>query len=475
MADLLITGGFVVTMNPTRQTIEDGAVAVAGDRIAAVGTTAEVTAKHSAATTIDAKGKAILPGLIDGHSHAGHGLIKTMGGGDSDAWSAVCEQVYTVASTPGFWAAEAKLAALERLKFGVTCGVSLLGGGDSIMRTDVPDHGIAHARAYAELGVRDIMAVGPTRPPHPRTYARWDGMAKTEYAVSFEQQLETIAALIEACHGAHGGLSRIATLMPVFHDGEQPDESLPETERQGRLVRELGKRHGTLFHQDGHRQGSLARAEKLGLLGPDATMSHCTELTEADIDAVARTDTRIVHNPSAIASVRGRCPVPEMLDRGITVIIGSDATAPDRSSDMFRHMFMAMRYHQRHFRDQRVMPPGKVLEMVTIDSARAMGLDAELGSLEVGKKADIITVALDEPHLYPPNMPLYRLVCFAGGGDVRDVVCDGRLLMQDRALVSADQKAILQEAANETALMLERTGLSPLLATPEGFWGRSRY
>lgn len=475
MADLLIRGGFVVTMNPARQVIEDGAVAVRGERIVGVGTTAQMNQQHPARHVIEAKGKAILPGLIDGHSHAGHGLIKTMGGGDSDAWSAVCEQVYTVASTPDFWRAEAQLAALERLKFGVTCGVSLLGGGDSIMRTDDPAHGEAHAMGYATIGLRDIMAVGPTRPPHPRTYARWDGMARADYPVTFEQQLETTAALLERWHGGADGLIRIATLMPVFHDGEQPADSLAETERQGRLVRELGRKYGALFHQDGHRQGSLARAEQLGLLGADATMSHCTELTEADIEAVVRTDTRIVHNPSAIASVRGRCPVPELLDRGVTVILGSDATAPDRSGDMFRHMFMAMRYHQRHFRDARMMPPGKLLEMVTIDSARAMGLDAELGSLEVGKKADIITVALDEPHLYPPNMPLYRLACFAGGGDVRDVVCDGRLLMRDRQLIYADQKAILEEAARQTALMLERTGLAPLLATPEGFWGRSRY
>ncbi|MCC7282442.1 MAG: amidohydrolase family protein [Acetobacteraceae bacterium] len=462
-------------MNPDRQVIEDGAVAVQGDRIIGVGSTAAMNQQHPSRHVIEANGKAILPGLIDGHSHAGHGLIKTMGGGDSDRWSEVCEQVYTVASTPDFWRAEAMLAALERLKFGVTCGVSLLGGGDAIMRTDDPAHGEAHASGYAQLGLRDIMAVGPTRPPHPRTYARWDGMAKTEYPVTFEQQLETIGLLLERWHGGAGGLIRVATLMPTFHDGEHPDRDLPLSERQGRLVRELGRKHGTLFHQDGHRSGSLARAEQLGLLGADATMSHCTELTEADIEAVVRTDTRIVHNPSAIASVRGRCPVPELLDRGVTVIIGSDATAPDRSADMVRHMFMAMRYHQRHFRDQHVMPPGKVLEMVTIDSARAMGLEAELGSLEAGKKADIITVALDEPHLYPPNMPLYRLACFAGGGDVRDVVCDGRLLMRDRQLIYADQKAILDEAARQTALMLERTGLSHLLATPEGFWGRSRY
>ncbi len=475
MTDLLIRGGVLVTMDPGRRVIEDGAVAVLGNRIVGVGTTAAMNQQHPARHVIEARGKAIMPGLIDGHSHAGHGLIKTMGAGDSDAWSKVCEQVYTVASTPDFWRAEAMLAALERLKFGITCGVSLLGGGDAIMRTDDPAHGEAHAMGYATVGLRDIMAVGPTRPDAPRTYARWDDMAKTEYPVSFERQFETVTALLERWHGGAGGLIRVATLMPTFHPGEQAEATLAETERHGRLVRELGRKYGTIFHQDGHREGSLAFAERLGLLGPDATMSHSTDLTEADIEAVVRTDTRIVHNPSAIASVRGRCPVPELLDRGVTVILGSDATAPDRSSDMFRHMFMAMRYHQRHFRDQHVMPPGKVLEMVTIDSARAMGLADEIGSIEEGKKADIITVALDEPHLYPPNMPLYRLACFAGGGDVRDVVCDGRLLMRDRQLIYADQPAILEAAARETEAMLARTGLARLLATPEGFWGRSHY
>lgn len=475
MADLLIRGGVLVSMDPGRRVIEDGAVAIKADRIIGVGTTAEMNQQHPARHIIEARGKAILPGLIDGHSHAGHGLIKTMGGGDWEAWSDTCLQVYTVASTPDYWRAEAMLAALERLKFGVTCGISLLGGGDAIMRSDDPAHGEAHAMGYASVGLRDIMAVGPTRPDAPRTYARWDGVTKTEYHVGFERQLETIATLLERWHGGAGGLIRIATLMPTFHPGEQDPATLAETERQGRLVRELGKKYGTIFHQDGHRRGSLALAGKLGLLGPDATMSHSVDLSEEDIRAVVESDTRIVHNPSAIASVRGRCPVPELLDQGVTVILGSDATAPDRSCDMFRHMFMAMRLHQRHFRDARVLPPGKVLEMITIDSARALGLEREIGSIEVGKKADVITVALDEPHLYPPNMPLYRLVCFAGGGDVRDVVCDGRLLMRDRQLIYADQPAILAAAARETEAMLERTGLRHLLATPEGFWGRSRY
>ena len=473
MHDLLITGGFVVTMDPARRVIENGAVAITGNRITAVGPAAEVAGP--AKTTIDAKGRAVLPGLIDGHAHAGHGLIKTMGGGDPNAWSKACETVYTVGSTPEFWRAEAALAALERLSFGVTCGVSLLGGGDSIMRSDDPAHGVGHAEGVAQVGIRAIMAVGPTRPLHPRIYAAWDGGSRRDYAVDFQRQYDTTEALLQSVHNTQNGRMRVCTLMPVFHDGEQPDATLALTEAQGRKIRELGNRHGTFFHQDGHRQGSIARAEKLGLLGKDATLSHCTELTADDIAALIRTDTRVVHNPSAIASVRGRCPAIELMDAGVTVILGSDATAPDRSGDMFRHMFMAMRYHQRHFRDQNVLPPGKALEMVTIDAARAMGMEHEIGSLEAGKKADVITVDLTQPHLYPPNMPLYRLVCFAVGQDVRDVVCDGALLMRDRRYTQADQGAILEAAAAETETMLARTGLSHMLETPAGFWGRTRY
>src|SRR5437762_13659266 len=99
---------------------------------------------------------------------------------------------------------------------------------------------------------------------------------------------------------------------------------------------------------------------------------------------------------------------------------------------MFRHMFQCMHYHRRHFRDARILPQGKVLEMVTIDAARALGLDRELGSLEAGKKADVILVDLFKPHLMPLNMPVYRIASFANGADVDTVIVDGRVLMEGR-------------------------------------------
>jgi cytosine/adenosine deaminase-related metal-dependent hydrolase len=470
MTDLLLRGGVAITMDPARRVIPDGAVAIKDGRITAVGTAAELAAAHgNAAQVIEARGKAILPGLVDGHAHAGHGLVKTMGNGDSEAWSEACRVIYTLASPPSFWKAEATLAAFERLRFGVTTGVSLLGGGDSIMRSDDPAFCAAHVEGVRQVGIRAIVAMGATRPPFPRAYAGADGV---ERPVSFEQQLDTVTACLERFHDRDG--IRIATLMPVYREAKHDPEKVALIERQGRAMREAGRKHAALFHQDGHRQGSIEMADRMfGLLGPDAFLSHCTELTDADIETLQRTGASVVHNPSAIAAVRGYCPAPRMMEAGITVMIGSDATAPDRSGDMFRHMFQCIRYHQRHFRDEAVMTPGKALEMVTIDAARGLGLGHEIGSLEPGKLADVITVDLSAPHMVPANMPVARVVYFASGQDVKDVVVGGRVLLRDGVAPHLDATEIATAAWREADAMLDRAKLRHLVKEEPG-WGRTR-
>lgn len=477
MADTLIVNGIVVTLDGQRRVLEDGAVAIEKDRIVAVGPTAEITAAHPAPKVIDARGKAVMPGLIDGHAHAGHGLIKTMGGGNGTLWYQACETVYTVASTEAFWRAEAKLAALERLKFGVTTGVSLLGGGDTIMRTDEPEYGAAHCAGVVEVGTRSVVAVGSTRPPHPRRYARWQGGGSLDRMVTFEDQLATCRTLIDDWHGSHGDRIRIALITPTLRDEHVASLGpvlLEEAKAQAREMRALSRDRGLLFTQDGHTTGSVAFAHGLGLLGPDALLSHATGLTEKEIAICAETDTRIVHNPSAVAAILARCPVTELMEAGVTVCIGSDATAPDRSGDLFRHMQQCMHYHRTFFKDPSWLPPGKTLEMVTIDAARALGLEAEIGSLEVGKKADVVLVDLRRPHLYPFNMPVFRLVYFANGNDVHTVIVDGEVVLEDRKPVRVDEDSVLDEAQRETELMLDRTGFRSMLDTPDGFWGTVR-
>lgn len=477
MADMLITGGIVVTMDPDRRVIEDGAVLIEGDRIRAVGPAADFAGTD--ARIVEAARKLVMPGFVDAHAHAGHGLIKTMGGGNGDRWNDICEEVYTVASDEAFWAAEARLAALERLRFGVTTGISLLGGGDTIMRTDAPEYAAAHCGGVLEVGTRSMVAVGPTRPPHPRRYARWDGTTRHESMVTAEQQLATCEAILERWHGSHGGRIRIAMLTPTLREKHRESLDgalLKEAIAQARAAKELGRHYGTIFTQDGHTQGSVKFAhERIGILGPDALLSHSTNLTAEEIAICAETDTKIAHNPSAIASILGRCPVPELLEAGVTVAIGSDATAPDRSGDMFRHMQQCLHYHRTFFKDPHVLSPGKVWEMATIDAARALGLEREIGSLEAGKKADVVLLDLARPHLYPLNMPLFRAVYFANGNDVATVIVDGKLCMADRKVLTVDESQVLEDAQAATETMIERTGFQADLATPDHFWGRVRF
>jgi len=134
-----------------------------------------------------------------------------------------------------------------------------------------------------------------------------------------------------------------------------------------------------------------------------------------------------------------------------------------------------MHYHRRHFRDARVLPQGKVLEMVTIDAARALGMEKEIGSLEAGKKADLILVDLYKPHLMPLNMPVYRIVSFASGADVDTVIVDGRVLMCGGEVTTVDEREVMDLAQRETERMLERIDGFGLLSPPERFWGHARF
>ncbi len=476
-ADILITGGTVITMDSTRRVLEDGAVAIRGDRIIAVGGTAALRARFTARQIIDARRKIVMPGLIDGHGHAGHGLVKSLGM-DTDEWYGATEKIYANGSTVNFWRAEALLTGVERVRFGVTTALSFFGGGDMVMRTDDVKYGDAYLQATRDVGIRYFLAVGPRRQPFPKTFTEWTGETSRDVAITFGKQLEVSEALIRKWHGAGDGRINLAIGFPTHHPSENrvTGAALDELKAQARATRALSKKYGLIFTQDGHTTGSVKFAhEEMGLLGPDAILSHATEFTDEEIAILKATNTRIVHNPSANAATRRRFQLVELLDAGVTVMLGSDGVAPDRSYDMFRHMFQAMRYHRFYWRDTNVLPPGKVLEMVTVDAARALGLEKEIGSLEPGKKADVILIDWWRPHLVPMNMPLYRVAYFANGNDVSTVLVNGRVLMRDRRVLSVNEDSVLVMAEREANAAIRRTGLQPLMATPDGFWGRSRF
>lgn len=478
MIDILIVHGIVLTMDKDRRLIEDGAVAIANNRIVAIGSSDELVQQYEARKTIDAHNMIVMPGIIDAHAHAGHGLVKTMGSDDAELWYHACEKLYTQGSTADFWYAESQLSALERLKTGTTFGVSYLGGGESFMATDHPRYGDAYCRAVEKVGIRAMLAAGVGGPPFPRHYIRWENGQARNDMVSHQQMLDSSEALIKTWHKSNKEKLHICLSFPTPKEGQftPGTADFDDLVHRARSTYALSEQYDLLWTMDGHAEGTVAFThEHLQVLGPKTFLSHCIDITEDEIAICRETDTKVVHNASAVYSIMGRCPVPELLDAGVTVMIGSDGTAPDRSYDMFRHMWQCMHYHRRHFRDPDILPPGKVLEMITIDAARGLGVDDELGSLEVGKKADVVLVDMDKPHLYPLLMPAHRLIYFAKGSDVDTVIVDGEILMEKREVKTVREADVLAMAQDEIVKALNRTGLWSYLETRDGFWGQSRY
>ncbi len=476
MADILIKNGIIITMDPERRIIQDGAVAIENDRLLEIDETKLLETKYNYDRIIDAKDHIVLPGLMDAHAHAGHSLLKSLGQHNS-TWYKACELIYSQASTEEFWEADAYLFNLERLRFGVTSGMTFLGGGDSVMRVDDPVFAKKHTQSSVKIGVRSCIAIGPRRPPFPRKYSRWSGSVRRDYMVSFEDMIRNCREIVETCHGL-GGLASVSMMFPT----PTPENlnisgvELSNLKEMADSVKSLANEKELLLTMDGHTKGTVRFChEQLDLLNSRSILSHSTELTEEEIGICSRLGLKIAHNPSAIASIMGRCPVPELIDAGVTVSLGSDASAPDRSADMFRHMFQATRYHRRHYRNERVLPPGKVLEMATIDSAKAFGVEDELGSLEAGKKADVILLDLRKPHLYPPNMPVDRVVYYANGNDVDTVIVDGKVLMENREVLSVDEDWILDYARSEIEGAVGRSKMTDLFDVTKNYWGHSIY
>ena len=473
MSDLLIDDAIVITMDSERRILEHGSVLIRDGLIAEVSECEPGLAPDPSVQRIDAKRMALIPGLIDSHGHAGHALVKSLGAGQAEAWVEACLRIYAHGSNAAFWQAEARLAALERLKAGVTTAISLFGGGTDLMRNDSPDYALAYCSALGEIGVRGYLAMGPNRPPFPHQFTHTE--TNTTRSVSLEAQMRTVRDTAYAQRATANSRVQICLCAPVFgRPGSQTRDDARNAREIYARVMDLREELGVLYTQDGHRSGSIVFAAQLNALGPFALFSHSVDLTSEDMAAAASSGTVIVHNPSAIMSIHGRCPVPELLDMGVTVVLGSDAAAPDRGYDMFRHMAQCMHYHRRHFRDPNVLPAGKVLEMATIDAAKGLGRDAELGSIEVGKRADLVLVDLFKPHLVPVNMPVMRLAHFANAADVDTVIIDGEVVMQHRKVLRVDERAVLEDAQLQMDRTITENNLASLMELPRGFWRCSR-
>lgn len=348
-------------------------------------------------------------------------------------------------------------------------------------RADEPALVAEHARAYAEIGLRQVVAVGPCNPPWPRPVSVWRDGVRHRREVTFEEALTGAETVIEAWHGAAGGriqvhLTPFLIVPSLDSSGPTPfDKAAALTafdREQSRRVREVARHHGVRIHSDAFGgMVRLAASDPNGLIGPDVLVQHGTGLSLDEVRILADTGTAVGHAPLSGSLVKARCPVIELLEAGVTVAIVTDGTAPRTSFDLFPAMRTAIRLQQLHHQDMSALPAGKALEMVTVDAARALGLETEIGSLEVGKKADLIVVNAWQPHLVPGFMSVHRLVHEAAGQDVETVFVDGRVLLEGRRPMTVDEDDVLEAAEAESRAVIARAGLEPFMTPPDGFWG----
>jgi cytosine/adenosine deaminase-related metal-dependent hydrolase len=474
-AELLLENGLVVTMDKQRRVLEGTSVAIGSGRIRACGPAATLRDQYPSARRLDCTRKAVLPGLVDMHGYLGGSITNQLFDGfDAVRSRGAMEFVVSRVSDEEWWEVEAQMCALERLKLGTTCMFSMMGGNGT--RTDDVVFPKIAARELNRVGLRTRIGLGPARPPWPRLYSRWRNGTRSDRMVEFDEVMDNCDRLIAERKAEKGGIVDYwLALSRIGNRNEHDPVWSPEREkwigRQAEAIRHLMDKHGVGFWT--HMYGNAveyAHDNKLGLLGNSTVLSHCTGLPQRAVDIMRETGTSAGHQPRISRVLSHRCPVPEMIEAGVAVGLGSD-TPTNHDCDIFLDMKAAMLLQAVHFKRGDVITPGKALEMATIDGYRALGMDGELGSIEVGKKADVITIDLFQPHLFPVDRPVKRLANNATGRDVRDAVVDGRLVMENRKILTIDEAALLGRAQAMYRKTVERAGFEPFTKTQDGFWG----
>ena len=474
MDDLLLLHGTIVTVDAERRIIEDGAIAISGDRIVDIGSASDLEPRHQRKKIVDCRGKLIIPGLIDAHGHAGHALIRSIAADTNSLWMRIVTPMYHHYATRDYWYADGLVGGLERLRAGVTTGVSII---SSMPRSDDPVFAMNHAKAYGEIGLREIICVGPAGLPWPHRVTRWETGRPVRHDVTFEEMIEGAEATIEAVNGSADGRINVFltpfTIVPSLDPSNTttPDLAVNLTENdrmQARRVRETARKWNVRIHSDAF-AGQIRMAfqdKENALLGPDVHLQHCWGISHEEVDILAETGTYVTHAPPGRST-----PILDMMSKGVPVAITTDGVSPSRHFDLLQTARLAQfTQHLLHNHDRYLLPPGKVFEMITIDAAKVLGMDHEIGSLEVGKKADIAIINMRQPHLTPNWMVVHRLVHQVLGSDVDTVIVDGKILMEAGKVLTTDVEQALEFGEREARAMADRAGLKAHMHDPG--WGQ---
>lgn len=434
---ILLKNGLLVTMDRSRRIIEDGAVVIQGNKIVDVGKTADLEKEHKDTRIIDAKNKAILPGLINLHFHSHiltRGLFQSVTP-DKTLDEQLIEFFYPLAKkmTSKDVYAESSLAYTEAIKTGTTCV------NDIYWRIE------ALADSAKDIGLRAVissealdLAPSETIEDNEKGFLAKNNIADSRIKIWFGVEWLPVCSTEM--------LLKTRELANKYHTGIHIhlNESIWEVEN---CKKKLGKR-------------PIEEAYDLGILGKDCVAAHCVWANDREIKLLSETGTHVAHNPvSNLALGNGVARIPEMMASGINVGLGTDA--PQNNADMFEAMKLASIMQKGAKLDITQMPYDKVLEMATINGAKALGLENDIGSIEVGKKADMILINLRSTRFEPVVMGKYsnlipNLVYGAHGDNVDTTIIDGKIVMQDHKMTTVDEEKVIIESRKTLDAIIDK-------------------
>mgnify|MGYP000079276402 CR=1 FL=1 len=461
MLDLLILNGTIVTVNPKREILLNGALAIQDDRIVEIGPSEVLQEKYTEVKKVlDATGKAVFPGLINTHNHLFQTLLKGLGDDKVLAdWLAEMTFPSSVHLLPEDTYAGAMLGCLDGLHSGTTTML------DYMYPHPQPELSDGVIKAYRELGIRGIFGRG-----------YMDTGEEFGVQPGIMQDVTTIEKdarrLFDKYHGIDNGKIKIWLAPAAVWSNSK--ESLLMTKRLAEEYKTGVTVHisETPFDREAarklHGDWDINVLEKLGLMGPNMLMVHCVHLTPSDIRMAKYFDAKVSHNPvSNMYLSSGVPPIPRLVEAGVTVGLATDGAGSNNSNDMLETLKMAALLQKVHHMDPTILTAEKVLEMATIDGARAIGMEDEIGSLEIGKKADLF---IFNPQLaakaVPMHHPVSTLVYSSTQTNVETVVIDGQIVMENGIVTTVDEKAMLKLGQETADALSKRAGTYHLKTRP---------
>jgi len=424
-------------MDPARQILEDGAVMIRGSVILAVGPREKLEALYPAARRMDARGRIVLPGLINTHTHAPMALLRGLAN-DLTLEDWLTNHIFPAEArnvTEDFCVWGTRLAALEMIEGGITTFADMYYFEDAV------------ARETKAAGMRGVLGESVIDFPVPDSRSPEQSFAQIEQFLARWQGDPLIRPAV-APHSPYtcsaDTLRRAAALARRFH--------------APLLIHVAETRHEREESLEKKQLSPVAWLDSLGFLGPDVLAAHCVWVDDADIRLLAARGVGCAHNPSSnMMLASGVAPIPAMLAAGVRVGLGTDSPAGSNNVlDLMQEMDLAAKLQKVSRLDPRALTAVQVLEMATLGGARALHMEDQIGSLEPGKQADIILLRTDAPHAVPAYDLPGRIVYSLKAGDVETVIIAGRVVMEARRPLTLDPPSILAKA-NEYAEKVRRS------------------